>query len=205
MMQLYYCPSCGNQDVRQLENPTVMYCSCGMVWRALSSDIHRIVSDDKKGAIREILDSTLVFYHRKKDEEWNRIKEERKQRAIDYLVGEIFKGPMEGGTMAEPSSVCGDYSSELWVALQRAILIRDETCMICGRNPSEEVHHIRPRHLKGKNHPRNLIGLCRICHDDVHRRIDEGIQSVLENSLEINPKWKLTTDITSFTTEGASE
>lgn len=48
------------------------------------------------------------------------------------------------------------------------------------------MHHIRPRFLNGKNHPQNLICLCRDCHDEVHRRIDAGIDEVLRNSLDLS-------------------
>ena len=186
MITNYYCPSCGEYTVSQFEdNPKIMYCRCGMTWRTFSSDIHYTVKDDKKDAIREVLDASLVYYARKNDKGYNQMRENRKQRAIDYLLEEIFKGPIEGGTMAEPYTICSEFGTELWTALQKAILIRDDTCMICGKMPSKEVHHIRPRHLKGKNHPRNLIGLCLECHDEVHRKIDDGIQSVLESSLDI--------------------
>lgn len=46
-----------------------------------------------------------------------------------------------------------------------------------------EVHHIRPRYLRGKNHPRNLVCLCTKCHDEVHRRIESGICDAIARSL----------------------
>lgn len=66
-------------------------------------------------------------------------------------------------------------------------MLRDPICRICGKRPTKEVHHIRPRFLKGTDHPRNLIGLCLECHDEVHRKIDNGIQTALMESLDINP------------------
>lgn len=182
----YYCPSCGEKTVMELDSPNIMYCRCGMTWRTFNSDIHYIVKDDKRNEIRNVMDATLVFYHRKTDEEFNRAREIRKQKCIDYLLDELMKGPIKGGTMAKPSEIlCSEFNTEIWTALQRSVLIRDEICMICGQKPSVEVHHIRPRHLKGHDHPRNLIGLCADCHDEVHRKIDNGIQSVVEDSLDI--------------------
>ena len=188
----YYCPSCGRRTVHELKtNPELMSCECGMTWRTVSSDIHIAVSQDVRMDIMSVLQNTLKVY-KVKDEEVNKSREYTKQKAIDYLMRELMKGPIKGGTMSEPSSVCSLFGSDLWTALQRAVLIRDEYCMICHHRPSKEVHHIRPRHLKGKDHPRNLIGLCLECHDEVHRRIDSGIQRELESSLEIDISMKQT-------------
>lgn len=79
------------------------------------------------------------------------------------------------------------FGSDEWAALKRGVLLRDPVCQMCGIRPTKEVHHIRPRFLKGTNHPRNLIGLCLECHDEVHRYIEDGIQKVLEDSLSIDP------------------
>ena len=105
--------------------------------------------------------------------------------------------------MADCASACSTFGSDVWNALEKAILIRDPMCRICGQRESREVHHIRPRHLKGKDHPRNLIGLCLECHDEVHRRIDRGIQDVLESSLGIRimPMGNQS-DLTSFGADG---
>lgn len=182
-MTIYKCPDCG-QMCHQLNDSEIYYCDCGMTFRTISSDIHYTVDDTKKERIREVMDAALEYYHRK-DEEMNKLRESRKQRTLDYLVSELLKGPIVGGTMAEPSILCREWGTMNWSALQRAVLIRDEKCMICGQKPSVEVHHIRPRHLKGHDHPRNLIELCLECHDEVHRRIDSGIQKTLETSLTI--------------------
>lgn len=194
MMYLPVCPECGKTTVRELDRPKMLACECGTVWRMLTSDIHYAVNDSNRGEIRKVVDATLQAYH-VKNEDINRSRELRRQKAVDYLVDEVLKGPIVGGTMAEPSSVCSMFGSDVWSALQKAVLIRDGMCMICGQRPSAEVHHIRPRHLKGKDHPRNLIGLCLECHDEVHRIIDDGIQSVLESSLKINlPKFQMRLD-----------
>lgn len=192
-LAMYYCPSCREMINTPIgvycesESEEIYSCKCGMTWRTITSDIHYIVTTNKKDEIRKVLENTLQVYYTKKNEEVNKARELRKQRAIEYLMVELFKGPFEGGTLSHPDSICDLFGNDLWVALQRSILIRDEMCMICNQRPSKEVHHIRPRHLKGQDHPRNLIGLCLECHDEVHRKIDDGIQSMLESSLKINP------------------
>lgn len=192
----YYCPSCGKETVRDLESTkNVQYCSCGMVWMPLTSSLCYNVNTDVRSAIKDVLNETLQIYYTK-NEEINQGRERHKAKTVEYLTDEILKGPIQGGTMANPESICELFGTGLWPALQKAILIRDKDCMICGLKPSQEVHHIRPRHLKGHDHPRNLIGLCLDCHDEVHRKIDKGIQTVCESSLQIPvSKFQTTLDV----------
>lgn len=117
-----------------------------------------------------------------------KINEERyrgKAKAIDWVISELKKGPIVGGTQADTDNSVWFFGTDEWIAIRDAIrVIYEDKCAICGK-PAIEVHHIRPKHLKGKNHPRNLILLCNDCHDEVHRKIDNGIQAVLESSLDI--------------------
>lgn len=185
-MTSYYCPGCGKHSVWEIKNqPDMMGCECGTVFRIVSSDIHIAVKDDRL-SIQNVLENNLEVYI-VKNEEINEQRRQIKKRAVEYLMEQLALGPIKGGTMAPPSAVCEMFGMDVWKALQKAVLIRDEMCMICHQKPSEEVHHIRPRHLKGKDHPRNLIGLCKTCHDEVHRRIDAGIQTVCEDSLDFEP------------------
>ena len=152
--------------------------------------------------MKEQLDKTLeVFYT--KNVETNKKREEDKKKAIDWIVNTIMQGPVKGGIRGSSynnpdcSWTFGD--SSIWEGEKKCILIRDPICRICGKNPSVEVHHIRPKHLKGNpTHPGNLIGLCLDCHDEVHRRIDQGISEVIENSLEIKPPTTITGSLDRF-------
>ncbi len=55
--------------------------------------------------------------------------------------------------------------------------------MRCGGYASE-VHHIRPRQFGGGDHPRNMMPLCKDCHDEIHRRIDAAFPKVFERVTE---------------------
>ena len=67
-------------------------------------------------------------------------------------------------------------------AVREAVLIaHGRRCMSCGE-PADEVHHIRPRHLGGTDHPRNLVPLCEACHDEVHRRLDAAVSEAIERT-----------------------
>ena len=182
-MTLYTCPSC-QRSVWRIEGTDMYSCECGTVFRAITSDIHYCYGDAGRDEIRKVLESTLKVFKTKR-QEVNETREKQKKVAVEYLLEEILKGPIAGGTMADCSTACHTFGSDVWAALEKAILIRDPMCRVCGQRESREVHHIRPRHLKGQDHPRNLIGMCLECHDEVHRRIDRGIQDLLEGSLDI--------------------
>lgn len=53
---------------------------------------------------------------------------------------------------------------------KRAARKRDgRRCQACGSDKELTVHHIVPRHRSGPTHRKNLITLCRTCHDQWHR------------------------------------
>lgn len=151
--------------------------------------------------IRAVLNETIVPYMTKK-EDVNRERMRLKERTVNWLMEQLKNGPIKGGVrgnseMTEIPDFAYHFGSFIWEADRKAILLRDSTCRICGKNPASEVHHIRPKHLKGSwYHPGNLIGLCTECHDEVHRAIDSGIDSVIQSSLEIpiNDSQKQLTD-----------
>lgn len=135
--------------------------------------------------VYEVLDRTIEVYEIKRDPEETKRRYEKKRSSIGWFMNELKKGPIQGGTLADTNEDIWGFGGTEWDAVREAVrVIYEDKCAICGK-PAREVHHIRPKHLKGKNHPRNLILLCNDCHDEVHRKIDSGIQTVLENSLEI--------------------
>lgn len=187
-MTIIYCPSCGSILSSGDPSNKIMSCPCGMTFKIMITETN-YTAEERKEMIRESIDQSLDFYHRKNDEAYNAMKESKRCKAVDWIVDEIMKGPYQGGTMATIPEWVEDFgSSQLWISLQAAIMIRDPVCRICGQKVSKEVHHIRPRHLKGHDHPRNLIGLCLDCHDNVHRCIDDGIQDLLDRSMSIRPQ-----------------
>ena len=139
--------------------------------------------------IKKILDKKLEVWE-VRDPKVTAERYKNKEQAIQWTIEQLRLEPIKGGTTADvPYEFFHTFgNASEWTALHDAVFIRDDNkCRICG-GPAEEVHHIRPRHLQGKNHPRNLISLCRDCHDEVHRRILDGIQKSLEDSLDFGPK-----------------
>jgi len=64
--------------------------------------------------------------------------------------------------------------------IRRSVLVRDKhKCVSCGWshklwNPSDprhlELHHVKPHAGGGENIEENLITLCTVCHDEIHRK-----------------------------------
>lgn len=137
--------------------------------------------------IYNLLDKNIVVSYTKTPEV-NQQRDRQKEQTIQWLIRELKRGPVKGGTNHQLPEYTWMFGSYIWQAERKAVLLRDPICRICNQRKSAEVHHIRPRFLKGSDHPRNLIGLCLECHDEVHRRIDNGISQLLTESLEIKPR-----------------
>ena len=132
---------------------------------------------------RRILNKKLEVYEVRKPEV-NAERYATKEKCINWAIEKLNEDIMPCGTIADlPEGFMLFGSSSCWEAFRLCVLMRDDDkCRICGK-PAREVHHIRPRYLKGKDHPRNLIALCEKCHDDVHLMIEEGIEKVLGESI----------------------
>lgn len=65
-------------------------------------------------------------------------------------------------------------SSGAWKKKRKAILKRDgDKCLICGSNDGLQVHHINSldTHPIMKLEDRNLISVCRKCHEAIHNGV----------------------------------
>lgn len=137
-------------------------------------------------SVREMLQAHIEVYY-VRDEETNRKREKEKEQTIDWIISELKEGALPGGTSARLPDFTYIFGGVVWDVLRKAVMMIQPDCYICGQ-PTREVHHIRPRFLKGTDHPRNVVGLCLECHDQIHRDIDSGIGHVLEQSLMV-AKW----------------
>ena len=142
---------------------------------------------------REALDEALEVYETK-DPETNAERQKEKERVIDWTVSQIRQGWLPEGVRTELPDMM--WRSDYWKGLSKAVLaFYGRQCAICGKE-AEEVHHIRPREYKGKDHPRNLMPLCRQCHDEIHRRLDKAIDSAIASTtatmkMENGPKERI--------------
>jgi hypothetical protein len=59
---------------------------------------------------------------------------------------------------------------------------QNHKCLLCGKNPIEHLHHIKPRHESGSDSCRNKAGFCNKCHIKVHK--NEKVREKLAEKLE---------------------
>ena len=68
--------------------------------------------------------------------------------------------------------------SDAWHAKRTKVLRRDPICTACGKAPSEQAHHLTYDRIF--HEPLfDLVGVCRPCHTELHRRdeLGEAIES----------------------------
>jgi 5-methylcytosine-specific restriction endonuclease McrA len=59
-----------------------------------------------------------------------------------------------------------------WREARITVLDRDKhVCRACGSKHGLDVHHVIMRSLGGEDLPKNLISLCRSCHQAVHGHV----------------------------------
>lgn len=59
-------------------------------------------------------------------------------------------------------------ASDEWRTKSRFILLRDKVCLICEKNTSQDVHHLTYKNLPFEDLEKDLIGVCRKCHNKIH-------------------------------------
>lgn len=64
-----------------------------------------------------------------------------------------------------------------WDKRRAHVIRRDGRCQKCRTTKHLTVHHIRPRTDFGAEVERNLVTLCRTCHDWAEMRLDQGALS----------------------------
>lgn len=133
--------------------------------------------------IREQLEHDLEVYY-VKDAQTNRQREKDKQDTIDWIIGRMQEGPAPAGVRTKMPEFSWLFGSVLWETVSKVIRMRHPICAMCGERQTVEIHHIRPRYLRGaESDPRNLIWLCKECHDEIHRAVDKGIDEAIRGSM----------------------
>ncbi len=73
---------------------------------------------------------------------------------------------------------------DVWQAIRKCVMYRDDfSCQICDEMGTE-VHHIRPRYMGGKNHPHNLMTVCHDCHVKIHNDLEKSIEYAIVRSID---------------------
>lgn len=59
-----------------------------------------------------------------------------------------------------------------WRKVRRIVLERDGyRCRVCRRKKAVDVHHVIFRSLGGKDEAKNLIAVCKVCHEGIHGHV----------------------------------
>lgn len=137
--------------------------------------------------VRDILDNTIIVYETKRNPELNAERYRQKNKTINWIIERMKMGAKQGGTRTLAPEYTWTFGN-LYKDVARAMRLYYPRCQLCGNNPSEEVHHIRPRSMQGAEFdPCNLICLCHECHDNVHRALDDYVSDAINKSIHINP------------------
>lgn len=132
--------------------------------------------------IKEQLEHDIQVWY-VKNPDINREREINKERTINWIIDRMKQGPEPTGTRIRMPDYTFTFGS-LWEPIAKAMRMRYPVCAMCGERRTVEIHHIRPRYLKGTEcDPCNLIGLCVECHDEVHRRMEKGIDDAVRLSI----------------------
>lgn len=133
-------------------------------------------------AARKALEESLEVYMTK-NPELNEKRLKEKEQIIAWTVSQIQMGWLPEGSRIELPPMT--WRSDYWKGVREAVLAYyGHQCAMCGRE-AEEVHHIRPREFKGKDQPRNLMPLCKECHDEIHRRLDSAMEYAIASTTTV--------------------
>ena len=83
--------------------------------------------------VQEVLDRTIEVYE-VRDPKVTAERYETKRKSIEWIMSELKKGPITGGTLADTSQVIWGFGGTEWDAVREAVrVIYDDKCAICGR------------------------------------------------------------------------
>lgn len=133
-------------------------------------------------SIRQMLNREIEVYYVRNDEV-NRQRDSDKVKTINWIIERMQKGAQPGGTRLIAPAFTFTFGN-LWEPVRHAIVMAHPFCQCCGGQMTVEVHHIRPRYLRGAEFdPCNLVGLCDECHDEIHRQLENKISLAIMDSI----------------------
>ena len=140
----------------------------------------RILEFLRKNVGRPVTGEELRYVSGDKTEWARRVRELRTE--LGWPIATRTNGRPDlpiGVYMLEQDRQSPPHDRQIPDPIRRAVLVRDKyTCTTCGWthriwNPSDprhlEIHHIRSHVKGGESTEQNLVTLCTVCHDQVHR------------------------------------
>jgi len=135
-----------------------------------------------KNVGKQISGEELRYVAKDKSEWARRVRELRTEFGWPIVTKNTGRPDMEIGIyVLEADRQSPEHDRHIPDAVKRGVLRRDSyKCQSCGWthgawNRSDprhlELHHVKPHVEGGENTEENLITLCTVCHDHIHRRI----------------------------------
>lgn len=104
---------------------------------------------------------------------------------LDYEKEQTYEWVSEANYNTSRYAKYRNYlTSENWITKRNEVIKRDKNiCQECKNNAAEEVHHKTYENLY--NEPlEDLISVCRNCHVEIHKRLDEEKRKEIRNQIE---------------------
>lgn len=116
----------------------------------------------------------------------NYINKVRKIVPISEVVVEYAKFDMQ--KLKDPTISGEEYQEgDLYGYLNMKAFISNRQkgkCLLCGKNHIEQLHHVKERHEEGSERHSNIAGLCKKCHDKVHKfpKYNNKLKALMEGA-----------------------
>lgn len=148
----------------------------------------RILQFLRKNVGRPVTGEELRYVAQNKTEWARRVRELRTEQGWPVMTRNTGRPDLGVGVyLLEEDRQSLAHDRHIPDPVRRAVLVRDGySCRECGWKQKQwnkadprhlELHHIKPHVKGGENDRDNLLTLCTICHDDVHRGKSNGGQS----------------------------
>jgi len=67
------------------------------------------------------------------------------------------------------------YDTRRWRRLSAAKRAAAPVCEVCGEEPSQHVHHVKPLDCGGRDEWNNLQAVCLRCHNEIQPEADRAV------------------------------
>jgi hypothetical protein len=141
----------------------------------------KLIKYFKKNVGQEITGEELKYLAKDRSEWARRVRELRTEFGWPIVTRNTGRPDLEVGVyLLEADRQSPEHDRHIADQVKREVLRRDDyKCTRCGWSHEEwnrtdprhlELHHVKPHAQGGKNSKENLMTLCTVCHDDIHRK-----------------------------------
>ena len=149
--------------------------------RSNASVKDKIIDYFRRNAGNRITGEELMYLAREKKEWARRVRELRTEDGWPIVTKNSGRRDLDVGVyLLEEDRQAQEHDRKIPDPVRVEVLERDEfQCVKCGWSRSTvrdddprsrlELHHVKPHRERGDNTPDNLVTVCNVCHDEIHR------------------------------------